>query len=135
MALNAIDGLLAREHRQQSRLGAVLNELGDVLSDAALYLPFALVPGVPATLVTLVVLAGVLVEMSGVLAVQVGAGRRYDGPLGKSDRAVLFAVVALLLGVGVTPGLWLQLLLGLALLLSAWTLLRRVRHALAETAP
>src|SRR5580693_2355321 len=44
MALNAVDGMLAREFRQQSRLGAYLNELGDVVSDAALYAPFALVP-------------------------------------------------------------------------------------------
>ena len=43
MAFNAIDGMLAREHHQQSRLGAFLNELTDVISDAALYLPFALV--------------------------------------------------------------------------------------------
>jgi len=39
MALNAIDGMLAREHGQKSALGALLNELTDVLSDAALYLP------------------------------------------------------------------------------------------------
>ena len=44
MALNAIDGMLAREHGQKIELGALLNELGDVVSDAALYLPFALVP-------------------------------------------------------------------------------------------
>jgi CDP-diacylglycerol--glycerol-3-phosphate 3-phosphatidyltransferase len=41
MAFNAIDGLLAREFGQKSRLGAYLNELTDVISDAALYLPFA----------------------------------------------------------------------------------------------
>jgi CDP-diacylglycerol--glycerol-3-phosphate 3-phosphatidyltransferase len=35
MALNAIDGMLAREHDMQSPLGAMLNELGDVLSDVA----------------------------------------------------------------------------------------------------
>jgi CDP-diacylglycerol--glycerol-3-phosphate 3-phosphatidyltransferase len=40
MALNAIDGMLAREHHQQSLFGAYLNEVGDVVSDAALYLPF-----------------------------------------------------------------------------------------------
>ena len=33
MALNAIDGMLAREHNQKSALGAILNELGDVFSD------------------------------------------------------------------------------------------------------
>ena len=42
MALNAIDGMLAREHHMQSDLGGILNELGDVISDTALYLPFAL---------------------------------------------------------------------------------------------
>ncbi len=45
MALNAIDGMLAREHGMKSSLGAILNEIGDVLSDTALYLPIALVPG------------------------------------------------------------------------------------------
>ena len=43
MAFNAIDGMLAREFGQKSRLGAYLNELTDVVSDAALYLPFAFV--------------------------------------------------------------------------------------------
>ena len=36
MALNAVDGMLAREFGQQSRLGAYLNELCDVVADAAL---------------------------------------------------------------------------------------------------
>jgi len=36
MALNAIDGMLAREHHMQSKLGAILNELGDVVSDTVL---------------------------------------------------------------------------------------------------
>ena len=43
MALNAVDGMLAREFNQKSKLGAFLNELTDVISDAALYLPFAIV--------------------------------------------------------------------------------------------
>ena len=41
MALNAIDGMLAREHGMTTTLGAVLNEVGDVLADLALYLPLA----------------------------------------------------------------------------------------------
>ncbi|EFZ58435.1 CDP-alcohol phosphatidyltransferase family protein [Escherichia coli LT-68] len=40
MALNALDGMLARECNQQTRLGAILNETGDVISDISLYLPF-----------------------------------------------------------------------------------------------
>jgi CDP-diacylglycerol--glycerol-3-phosphate 3-phosphatidyltransferase len=45
MALNAVDGIMAKEHGQATSRGAVLNELSDVISDAALYLPFALIPG------------------------------------------------------------------------------------------
>src|SRR5581483_2473818 len=87
MALNAIDGMLAREFGQKSRLGAVLNELGDVISDAALYLPFALVAGITPLLVAGLVAIAIISEMTGVVAVQIGAPRRYDGPFGKSDRA------------------------------------------------
>src|SRR5690606_29693764 len=76
MALNAIDGMLAREHNMKSNLGAVLNELGDVVSDAALYLPFALVAGLPAWLIVVIVVLAVVSEMTGAVAVQIGATRR-----------------------------------------------------------
>ena len=131
MALNAIDGLLAREHDMRSRLGALLNELGDVISDSALYLPLALVPGVAAGLVVPAVVLGVIAEMTGVVAVQIGAERRYDGPMGKSDRAFAFGTATLLLGLGVPPGLWLDLLLVLILVLLLLTIVNRGRGALA----
>jgi CDP-diacylglycerol--glycerol-3-phosphate 3-phosphatidyltransferase len=132
MALNAIDGMLAREHGMKSKLGAVLNELGDVVSDAAIYLPFAFVPGVPAGWVVLVVLVGILGEMTGVVAVQVGASRRYDGPFGKSDRAFLFGLLALLLAIGVEPGAWIGVLLAAACALGVLTVVNRARAALRE---
>jgi CDP-diacylglycerol--glycerol-3-phosphate 3-phosphatidyltransferase len=132
MALNAIDGMLAREHDMKSRLGAVLNELGDVIADALLYLPLAAVPGISAWLVVGLVIAGILVEMTGVVGVQIGASRRYDGPVGKSDRAFIFGLIAFLLGAGVGAGIWIDILLGLALALSAVTVVNRARRALAE---
>jgi len=132
MALNAIDGMLAREHDMKSRLGAVLNELGDVIADALLYLPLAAVPGISAWPVAGLVIAGILVEMTGVVGVQIGASRRYDGPVGKSDRAFIFGFVAFLLGVGVGAGIWIDILLGLAVALSALTIVNRARRALAE---
>ena len=134
MALNAIDGMLAREHGMASRLGAVLNELGDVVSDAALYLPFAYLPGVNGLWVVLLVVTSIIAEMTGVVAVQIGASRRYDGPLGKSDRAFVFGLIALALAVGIEPGAWLDGLLILASALSATTIINRARHALAERA-
>jgi CDP-diacylglycerol---glycerol-3-phosphate 3-phosphatidyltransferase len=132
MALNAIDGMLAREHNMQSRLGAVLNEMGDVLSDAALYLPLALIPGVPAIAVVLTVLLSVMVEMVGVVSVQIGSSRRYDGPFGKSDRAFAFGLLCLLLGLGVPLGSWINWLLWALALASALTLFNRAKKALAE---
>ncbi|MEO7324877.1 MAG: CDP-alcohol phosphatidyltransferase family protein [Dokdonella sp.] len=99
MALNAIDGMLAREHAQASKLGAILNELGDVVADAAMYLPLALRPGFPSAAIVLFVVLGIIVEMTGVIGVQMGAGRRYDG-FGKSDRAVVIGVAGLMLGLG-----------------------------------
>jgi CDP-diacylglycerol---glycerol-3-phosphate 3-phosphatidyltransferase len=98
MAANAIDGMLAREHGSASPLGAVLNELCDVLSDAALYLPFATVAPFGWPAVTLVVLLAMLAEMAGVLGLAYGHGRRYEGPLGKSDRALAFGALALWVG-------------------------------------
>jgi CDP-diacylglycerol--glycerol-3-phosphate 3-phosphatidyltransferase len=130
MALNAIDGMLAREYQQQSRLGALLNEVGDVVADTALYLPFALLPGVHATLVVLVVLLAILSEFVGVLGQVVGHERRYDGPSGKSDRAFLFATLALAVGLGLPVGPYLDYVFGglaLLLLLTCWN---RARQAL-----
>lgn len=132
MALNAIDGMLAREHDMESRLGAVLNEVGDVVADAMLYIPLAAVPGVPGWLVAGLVMAGILVEMTGVVGIQIGASRRYDGPVGKSDRAFIFGLLAFLLGIGIGAGVWVDILLGLALALSGITVINRTRNALAE---
>jgi CDP-diacylglycerol--glycerol-3-phosphate 3-phosphatidyltransferase len=138
MALNALDGMLAREHGQKSALGGMLNELSDVISDAALYLPLAAWGGRTAWLTLAVIFAATLTEFVGVAAVQIGASRRYDGPLGKSDRAFLFGLLYLGLGTGLlparmTPAL-VQSMLGLALLGSVATILNRTRRALAEVA-
>ena len=132
MALNAIDGMLAREHGMQSELGGLLNELGDVISDIALYLPFGLIAGISPVAVIATVLLAVLSEMTGVIAVQIGASRRYDGPMGKSDRAFAFGLLAVLLGSGVEPGAWANAGLLLIALLTVMTIVNRSRAALDE---
>jgi CDP-diacylglycerol--glycerol-3-phosphate 3-phosphatidyltransferase len=132
MALNAIDGIMAKEHGQATPHGAVLNELSDVISDAALYLPFALIPGVSAGLVVLVVVAGLISEMAGVLGPLLKASRCYDGPLGKSDRAFAFGLLAVLIGIGFAPGLWTSIYLAVLLALSARTVVNRARRIVAE---
>lgn len=131
MALNAMDGMLAREHNQQTPLGAFLNELTDVASDAALYLPFALVlPGNPVWVGVVIVLAGIS-EFAGVLGATVGASRRYDGPMGKSDRAFVFGALGLWVALAPLPP-WAAWLMPSMALLIVFTTVQRVRSALAE---
>jgi phosphatidylglycerophosphate synthase len=136
MGLNAIDGMLAREFGQKSRLGAYLNELCDVVSDAALYAPFAVVPPFGWLGVGAVILLAALSEFAGVLGPTVGASRRYDGPLGKSDRALVFGALGAWIGIGLPLPHWLGWLLVLIGLLLVMTIVNRVRRGLAEaTAP
>lgn len=97
MALNAIDGMLAREHGQASRLGMYLNELCDLVSDLALILPFAMVPAFAAWGVVGFAIAAIFAEYAGVLGLAAGIGRNYAGPFGKSDRAFALGLVAVLL--------------------------------------
>lgn len=134
MAFNAIDGMLAREHGQQTALGAYLNELCDVVSDAALYLPFAMVAPFGPWGVGAVVLAAGLAEYAGALGPLAGASRRYDGPLGKSDRALVFGALGAWVGFGgALPG-WSAALMPLLAVLGLVTAANRVRHGLREAA-
>lgn len=129
MGLNAMDGMLAREHQMQSRLGLYANELGDVVADAAMILAWLAVPGVSWIAVAVVAFLSLLTEYIGVLGVMAQSSRRYDGPLGKSDRAFLLGLAALLCAVGVSAsaqvwGWW------LAAVLLFVTCVNRVRQAL-----
>jgi len=131
MALNAIDGILAKEHNMMSDKGAMLNELGDVVSDAVLYLPLAFIEGVSPGLVVLFVVVGLCTEVAGILGAVIGGTRRYDGPMGKSDRAFVVGLLALLIGLGLTPGWWSDGLLLLSLILGIVTVWNRAQRGLA----
>lgn len=132
MALNAIDGMLAREFDQASPLGAYLNELTDVVSDCALYIPFALLPGSDSFLVTTVIALSVIAEMAGVLTVTAGGSRRQDGPMGKSDRAFVCGVLGLLVGLGVPLDSAFGAIWAVLAALVGMTIVNRVWRGLAE---
>lgn len=132
MGLNAIDGMLAREHGQKSILGAYLNEIGDVVSDVALYLPFALIDPNGLVLAMAVIFLSALTEFTGVLGQTVGASRRYDGPLGKSDRAVLFSALAIFVAAGGTFAAWTSWLWAVVALLLIWTIINRISAGIRE---
>lgn len=131
MALNAIDGMLAREHGQQSALGAYLNELGDIVSDLALIAPFASASS-PFGSVLLFAISAMFVECAGLIGPLAGASRRYDGPLGKSDRAFVLGALALWIGLGFNLGHFGQIIWIVLSALSILTAINRVRRGVEE---
>ena len=132
MALNAMDGMAAREHGMTSRAGGALNEVGDVLSDLALYLPLAVQAPQAALAVYALALGATLTEFCGVLGPSLGASRRYDGPMGKSDRALLLGLMALAGGLFPATLAWWPALLWAAAVLTLLTCWNRVAAALRE---
>jgi CDP-diacylglycerol--glycerol-3-phosphate 3-phosphatidyltransferase len=132
MALNAVDGLLAQEFGQRSVKGAYLNELGDAVSDAALWLPLAAVEPFSPVVVVLFVLTAGWTELAGALGPMVGASRRNDGPLGKSDRALVLAGLGLWIGLPGGLPLWATGVPWLLLALSSLTVLHRMGQGVRE---
>ena len=95
LALNALDGSVARRTGRTSKSGAVANEMGDRAADTALIVPAAFV--VSPTLALGATAAAYLTSLTGVLGMAVGTGRLNGGPMGKADRVALVALGA---GVG-----------------------------------
>ena len=139
MGFNAIDGMLAREFNQQTMLGAYLNELCDVISDTVLYGCFIAFGFIEPILLVAVIFMAILSEYAGVMAPLIGQARRYDGPMGKSDRAFCFSLLALwiVLASKLNSIISEQILhsvanglLGIMALLLMITISNRVRHAI-----
>ena len=130
MALNAVDGMLAREFGHKSPLGAYLNELTDVVSDAALYLPFVSVAPFGWGSVAGVIFLSALSEMTGALGPMVGVERRYDGPMGKSDRAFVFGALGLWLGAAGSLPDWAFWIMPAVAVLILFNIVNRIRNTL-----
>jgi CDP-diacylglycerol--glycerol-3-phosphate 3-phosphatidyltransferase len=131
MALNAVDGALARKTGLSSRSGEVFNEVSDVVADAVLYVPLIRVTAAPAALpLSFALLAG-WTELCGVAAKAAGGTRRYDGPLGKSDRALAVGAFLVARAAGAPAGNWEAWFFGALCLLSLWTCGNRLRRAFA----
>ena len=78
MALNALDGMMANQFDLKSPFGAMLNEIGDGLSDVALYLPFIMLEGATGLLAGALVIGGLVVEITGLSALLACGTRRFD---------------------------------------------------------
>ena len=67
MILNALDGMMAREFGQTSRLGELLNELGDVISDVFIFFPLLKYHPESLYLIVVFIVLSVLNEFAGIL--------------------------------------------------------------------
>lgn len=128
MGLNAIDGMLAREHNMQTKKGAMLNEMTDVISDTVMYLPLICTSIVSPVLLITFVIIGIFTEMAGVVGKTINNDRRYDGPMGKSDRAFTMGLFAILLAFEQLSETWISVYLAVAALLGLVTLYKRMHH-------
>tara|TARA_X000001036_G_scaffold436754_1_gene480551 strand:- start:2146 stop:2739 length:594 start_codon:yes stop_codon:yes gene_type:complete len=132
MGLNAIDGMLAREHNMKSKLGMALNELGDVISDTALFIPFIFYAPAAGYAVAAFIFVAALSELCGLLAFMMSGTRRYDGPMGKSDRAAATGILGFIIGLGISLQSTLGIIFIFLTLLCIWSCVNRLSAALKE---
>lgn len=96
MALNALDGMMARVYNQQSKKGELLNEVGDVVSDIFIYFPLLKFEKDSIHIIVAFLCLSIINEFVGIMGKIVGDERRYDGPMGKSDRAFVLSIYGLI---------------------------------------
>jgi CDP-diacylglycerol--glycerol-3-phosphate 3-phosphatidyltransferase len=137
IALNALDGLVARDTGLARPWGEVLNEMCDRLSDVALFVGAALAPGSDARLGVAVLVAMLLSSYLGTAAKAAGGRRQYGGVMAKADRMLVLSGAALL--AFFLPGVpVLTVALGVVLAGLVVTLVQRARstyHDLHDSQP
>lgn len=131
MMLNAIDGMLAKQFDLQSKLGEVLNELGDIISDVALFIPLGAIFNFPSGPAFFFILMMIINEYCGVLSKAITGVRRYDGPMGKSDRAFVLSIAAIILLIHPASILYSQYLIYALLILIIWGTYNRIRFIIS----
>ncbi|MFP3597893.1 CDP-alcohol phosphatidyltransferase family protein [Chryseobacterium sp. SIMBA_029] len=132
MALNALDGMMARKFNQTSKLGEVLNEIGDIVSDVIIFFP--LIKFQPENLYVIVVfiIMSIINEFAGLMGKVIGKERRYEGPMGKSDRALILGMYGLALFFGANIADYSQYIFGLIILLLFISTYVRLKKSLNE---
>ena len=130
MMLNALDGMMARIYNLQSTTGEILNEVGDIVSDVAIFYPLLLIEELDFGLAFGFIILSIINEFSGVLAKSISGERRYDGPMGKSDRASLIGILCLLFYFGFEVGPYLNYVFGIAVFMVVLSTLIRLKNAI-----
>lgn len=110
-AFNALDGLVSRELNIASRFGEVLNEFIDRVSDAAIFIGLALLPGVNYMLGSITVIVILLNSYLSIVSKAAGGSRQYGGFMGKADRMLYLGIAAILVIILNRIEIWNYLLL------------------------
>ncbi len=121
MALNALDGMMARVHNQQSQKGELLNELGDIISDLFIFFPLLIFERENLYLIVLFLCLSIINEFAGIMGKVISNQRQYDGPMGKSDRAFVIGLYGLLSFFSVSFGaysFWIFLIINILIVIS-----------------
>ncbi len=132
MALNALDGMMARLFNQTSKRGEVLNEVGDIVSDVMLFFPLLKFHSESLYLVVGFIVWSVVNEFCGLIGKVIANDRRYDGPMGKSDRALLLGVYGILALLHISIVAFSGYIFGVLCLLLLLSSVTRLRKALAH---
>lgn len=133
MALNAIDGIMAKEFNMQSNIGAVLNELTDIISDSILFIAFLGFVFADPISISILILTSILTEVSGIYMQVLFKKRRYDGPLGKSDRAFVLGFCGLLIGFKGVNVDYLNLMFNIMIALTLYTSYNRIKNGFNQS--
>lgn len=135
MALNALDGMMARRYNQISRKGEMLNELGDVVSDTIIFLPLLKYQPESLYLIVVFIAMSIINEFAGVMGKVISNQRNYDGPMGKSDRAFILGLygLACLCGADISSySIYIFSVINLLLLVSTWIRIKKALDGKSE---
>ncbi|WP_185290484.1 CDP-alcohol phosphatidyltransferase family protein [Chryseobacterium lactis] len=132
MALNALDGMMARRFNQTSKLGEVLNEVGDIISDVIIFFPLLKFQPESLYLIVIMIVLSIINEFAGLMGKVVGKERRYDGPMGKSDRALILGLYGLLIFFGVKIASVSEYIFGIIIILLLISTYIRLKKSLNE---
>jgi CDP-diacylglycerol--glycerol-3-phosphate 3-phosphatidyltransferase len=132
MALNALDGMMARKFNQTSKLGEVLNEIGDIVSDVIIFFPLIKFQPESLYIIVVFIMMSIINEFAGLMGKVIGKERRYEGPMGKSDRALILGMYGLGVFSGANIADYSQYIFGLIILLLFISTYVRLKKSLNE---
>jgi CDP-diacylglycerol--glycerol-3-phosphate 3-phosphatidyltransferase len=131
LALNLLDGMIARATGSAHPLGELWNELADRLADVLFIGGLALHPAIDPRLPLLAVVGAVLASYVGITAKAAGGRRQYGGVMSKPGRMGTLAIVAPVAFL-TSDAWWLVLGCWMILIGAILTLAQRIRGARDE---